>query len=94
MASQAKLLSHCFSKSYSMANETFQSVAPILHSVICSEMNTASLTSKRLLQKERGSYKFMFSSVHFYLLLENDFTTYYIILYVVFYVFLVIGKCK
>ena len=41
--------------------ENFQNVAPILHSVICSEMNTASATKKRLLEKERGSYKFMFS---------------------------------
>ena len=29
--------------------ETFQIVAPILHSVIRSEMNTASVTNKRLL---------------------------------------------
>ena len=29
--------------------ETFQNVAPVLHSVICSEMNTASITNKRLL---------------------------------------------
>ena len=48
--------------------ETFQNVAPILHSVICSEMNTASITNKRLLQKERGGCKFRFSleTVTFY----------------------------
>ena len=33
MALQAKLLSHCFSKSCSIV--TFQNVVPILHSVIC-----------------------------------------------------------
>ena len=42
MAFQAKLLSHCFSKSHSM-------VTPILQSEICSEMNTASITNNRLL---------------------------------------------
>ena len=49
-------------------HETFQNVAPILHSVISSEMNTASITNKSLLQNERGSYKFMFSleTVTFY----------------------------
>ena len=31
--------------------ETFQNVAPILRSVICSEMNTASITNKRLRRK-------------------------------------------
>ena len=41
--------------------EIFQNVAPIMHCVICSEMNTALVTNKRLLQKESGSYKFMFS---------------------------------
>ena len=42
--------------------------APNLHSVICSEMNTASITNKRLLLKERGSYTFMYSleTVTFY----------------------------
>ena len=29
--------------------ETFQNVAPILHCVICSKMNTASVTNKSLL---------------------------------------------
>ena len=49
MAFQAKLLSHCFSKSKNYGYETFQNVAPILHSVICFEMNPASITNKRLL---------------------------------------------
>ena len=40
---------------------TFQNVAPILHSVICSEINTALIENKQLLSKERGSYKFIFS---------------------------------
>ena len=35
--------------------------APNLHSVTYSEMNTASITNKKLLLKEKGSYKFMFS---------------------------------
>ena len=35
--------------------------APNLHCVICSEMNTASITNKRLLEKGRGSYEFMFA---------------------------------
>ena len=48
MTFQAKLLGHSFSKLYSMA--TFQDAAPISRSaVICSEMNTASITNKRLL---------------------------------------------
>ena len=38
----------------------FSNKTPNLHFVICPEMNTASVTNKRLLQKERGSYKFMF----------------------------------
>ena len=39
-----------------------------MHSVICYDMNTASVRNKRLLQKEKGSYKFMFSleTVTFY----------------------------
>ena len=41
--------------------ETFQNVAPILDSVIYSEMKTGSVTNNRLLKKERRSYKFMFS---------------------------------
>ena len=49
MVFQTKLLSHCFSKSKNYGYETFQNVAPILHSVICFEMNTASITNKRLL---------------------------------------------
>ena len=42
--------------------EYLQNVTPILHSVICSEMNTAPK------EKERGSYKFIFSlkTVTFY----------------------------
>ena len=42
--------------------------APNLHSVTYSEMTTASITNKRLLLKERCSYKFMFSleTVTFY----------------------------
>ena len=35
--------------------------APNLDSLICTEMNATSITNKRLFQKERGSYKFMFS---------------------------------
>ena len=58
MALQAKLLSHCFLKSCSIVN--FQNVAPILHSNLF-EMNTASITNKRLLYKEKGGYKFMVS---------------------------------
>ena len=39
-----------------------------LRSLICSEMNTASITNKRLLQKERGSYELVFTleTVTFY----------------------------
>ena len=60
MALQAKLLSYCFSKSY-LGYETFQNVAPILHSAIFSEINTLQLQTKGCCKKERGSYKFMFS---------------------------------
>ena len=35
--------------------------APNLHRVICSKMNTASITNKRLLEKGRGSYELMFA---------------------------------
>ena len=71
--------------------ETFQNVALILHSVICSEMNAALVTNKRLLQKERGSYKFIFSleTVTCYCKKILQLT---VILYVVFYDFQVIGK--
>ena len=41
MAFQAELLQYGY--------ETFQNVAPILHSVICFEINTASITNKKLL---------------------------------------------
>ena len=60
--------------------------APNLHSVIYSEINTASVTNKRLLLNERGSCVFMFSLeiVTFYC--QKGFTTYYLILYVIFYV--------
>ena len=60
MAFQAELLQYGY--------ETFQNVAPILYSVICFEMNTASITNKKLLQKERDSCKFMSSleTVTFY----------------------------
>ena len=42
--------------------------APNLYSVICSEINTASNTNKRLLKKEKVGYNFMFSlaTVTFY----------------------------
>ena len=48
--------------------ETFQNVALILYSVIRPEINATSITNKRLLQKERGSYKFTlsFEAVIFY----------------------------
>ena len=49
MISQAKLLIHYVFQSHTVwFNETFQNVASILHSVIFSEMNTASITNKRL----------------------------------------------
>ena len=47
MAFQAKLLSHMFFKVIQYGHETFQNFAPILHFVICSEMNTASIINKR-----------------------------------------------
>ena len=47
MAFQAKLLSQFF-KVIQYGYETLQNVAPIL-SVICSEINTASVANKRLL---------------------------------------------
>ena len=58
--------------------KTFQNVTPILHSVICSEMNTVSVTNKRLLLKERGSYKFIFffETVNFYCKTILQFTLY------------------
>ena len=48
--------------------ENLQNVTPILHSVICSEMNTNPITNKRLLKRKGGSYKFIFSlkTVTFY----------------------------
>ena len=54
-------LATMFFKVIQYGYETIQNAAPILHSVICSEINTASIKNKRLLSKERGSYKFMFS---------------------------------
>ena len=48
--------------------------APNLNSLFCSEVNISSITSKTLLQNERGSYKFMFS-LKTYFLLERDLTT-------------------
>ena len=48
MAFRAKLPSHCF-KVIQYGYETFQNVDPILHSAICSKVNTASTTKKRLL---------------------------------------------
>ena len=40
--------------------ETFQNVVPILRYLICTEMYTALVTNKRLLEKESGCYKFIF----------------------------------
>ena len=37
------------------------SKAPKLHFVVFCEMHTASMTNKRLMQKESGCYMFMFS---------------------------------
>ena len=54
MAFHVKLLMPCFSKSCSMVMKLSKNFASILHSVICSEINNASITNKRLLQKERG----------------------------------------
>ena len=47
MVFRAKLLSHSVFKIIQYGYETSQNVAPILHSVICVEMNTASMTNKR-----------------------------------------------
>ena len=61
IAFQAKLLSQYVFQSIQYGYETFQNITPILHSIICSERNIASITNKRQLEKEKGSYKFMFS---------------------------------
>ena len=42
-------LATMFFKVIQHGHETFQNVAPILRSVICSEMNTAPIANKRLL---------------------------------------------
>ena len=54
--------------------------------MICFEMNTASVIYKtnNTVKYERGSYKFIFSLKTLTFNWKKDFTTYYIILYVVF----------
>ena len=76
----------CFSKSQCVY-ETFENVAPILHSVIYSEMNVASIINKRLLSMKSGSHKFRFSLECFYGQKILQLIYNYIILYVVFSVF-------
>ena len=68
--------------------------APNLHSVICFEMNTALITNKRLLLKERGSYKFMFSLETVTLYCKKDFTNHYKSCMWSFMSFTLLGKYK
>ena len=64
--------------------------APNLFSVICSEINAASITNITLLQNERGSYRFKFYLKNA-MLWEKDFTSYYINLLEC---FKSLGKCR
>ena len=68
--------------------------APNLHSAISSEINTALITNKKLLLKERGNYKFIFSLETVTFHCKKKFTNYYKSYMRYFISFKLLGKYK